>query len=145
MTEKKNSKFFLPTIRFCNEAAELEVASLPGVLVPLDVPPSGLSSLLNKRFSTLVTLFTLVKESPMMLGVEPPLRVRSRVLTLLALLQEQANTHFSRSFQRTLHVSNIVCVCTSIYMCIYIFLPCYFTTFGSAPCYKFVQREAMRL
>lgn len=120
MTEKKN---FLPTIRFCNEAAELEVASLPGVLVPLDVPPSGLSSLLNKRFSTLVTLFTLVKESPMMLGVEPPLRVRSRVLTLLALLQEQANTHFSRSFQRILHVSNIVCVhqSTNIYMCIYIF------------------------
>lgn len=121
MTEKKNSKFFLPTIRFCNEAAELEVASLPGVLVPLDVPPSGLSSLLNKRFSTLVTLFTLVKESPMMLGVEPPLRVRSRVLTLLALLQEQANTHFSRSFQRILHVSNIVCVYINLYVYIYFF------------------------
>lgn len=118
MTEKKN---FLPTIRFCNEAAELEVASLPGVLVPLDVPPSGLSSLLNKRFSTLVTLFTLVKESPMMLGVEPPLRVRSRVLTLLALLQEQANTHFSRSFQRILHVSNIVCVYINLYVYIYFF------------------------
>lgn len=121
MTEKKNSKFFLPTIRFCNEAAELEVASLPGVLVPLDVPPSGLSSLLNKRFSTLVTLFTLVKESPMMLGVEPPLRVRSRVLTLLALLQKQANTHFSRSFQRILHVSNIVCVYINLYVYIYFF------------------------
>jgi len=56
--------------------------------VPLAVLPSGLSSLLKNLLSTLVTLFILVSEPPRLLGIEPPLRLRSRLLTLLALLME---------------------------------------------------------
>lgn len=76
----------IPVGRICSETAEFELGIFPDTLLPLELPPSGLSSLLNNRFSTLVTLFTLVSEPPKLLGVEPPLKLRSRLLTLLALL-----------------------------------------------------------
>lgn len=65
------------------------MGSLAGVFEPsftLLMPPSGLSSLLNNLRRTLVTLFTLVNDPPILLGVELPLNVLSRLLTLLALL-----------------------------------------------------------
>ncbi|XP_033212415.1 bestrophin-4-like [Belonocnema kinseyi] len=55
------------------EAAEPELASLPGVFVPLPLVPSGLSSLLNNLLRTLVTLPTLVMDPPIILGVDPML------------------------------------------------------------------------